>query len=803
MELNFRRAGCAQTFSEWTKSRLDRARFADLFRQYCELSTQRASTSSACLFAFAAGVSITLLLSQLPHWIWAAVCAVAALLLFRSHPIGRVLSAVSLGFSWACLNFNAQSLAQFPTQFEREDIRVIGVVSVLPNTQEAVTKFEFRVRRALDYPALAGQRVRLSCYRCDLNVAPGQVWQFTVRLKRPHGYASWGAFDYERYLFRHRIVAQGYIRSPEKASMLRYEPQLGSSWRNKLRHQIDELLDDSAGKHMILALVIGDKSGFDPELRDAFQKTGVAHLMAISGLHIGLVFAATLVLYRFFSWSFIRWHTVIPRQTVALWPALLASLGYAALAGFAVSTQRALVMLVVYCACQLSARPQSLSRTLLLAVTLLLLLDVNSILDVGFWLSCGAVWVIALAAQRDGKTGLLRVQLALWLGMAPLSLLFFGQVSVISPLVNLVAVPVFCLVLIPMTLLAGLLLALGQHWIAAPFFRVLVSVYDSVADGLRWVASLEYAAVPIASPSFWHWCLFGVLLLSILLRWHKLILIASLCFVLGLSLKSTSLPEQSMRLTLLDVGQGLAIVVETADGVLVYDTGPRYHTGFSTANAVLIPYLRAQGYRRINTLIISHADSDHIGGLPDVLAQFPVTRMFSSRVDRVPDAQLCARGERWVMGLTEFQFLAPDTETPAGSNNRSCVLLIQHLGQRVLLTGDIEKAVERDLVRRFKDDLPADVMLIPHQGSKTSSTEAFIDAVSPTTALVAAGYLNHYGHPHGDVIARYHSRGIDVRSTVTSGSIQLHVDQDGYRVSTFRATEQRFWHYQKVSNQRR
>ena len=749
------------------------------------------------------GISITLLLPQLPHWIWPAVVAVAALVLVRPRVLGRLVCAAGFGLSWACLNFNAQLLDAFPAQYEREDLRLIGVVSGLPTTNDTVTKFDFQVRRALDYPMLSGRRLHLSCYRCDWTVAPGQVWQFTVRLKRPHGFASWGAFDYERYLFRHRIVALGYIRSPDQASLLQSELQLGSSWRDTLRHQLDDVLMESAGKSMILALVIGDKSRLEPSLRDVFQKTGVSHLMAISGLHIGLVFAATLVLYRLLSWPFTRWHTVIPRQSVALWPALFASIGYAALAGFAVSTQRALVMLMVYCACQLAARPQSLLRILLLAVTVLLLIDVNSILDVGFWLSCGAVLVIALAASADRALGLVRVQFALWLGMLPLTLLFFGQVSIISPLVNLVAVPVFCLLLIPATLLAASLLALGQTWIAVPCLNGLVIAYDQITLGLRWLADLDYAVVPLAALSVWQGCLLAVLMVSLKYRyrWRKLIVFITLCLFLGLTARTASLPDRTMRLTLLDVGQGLAIVVETANGVLVYDTGPRYPTGFSTAKAVLIPYLRAKGHRRINTLVISHADSDHIGGLPDVRDQLEVTQIYTSRIDRVPDARLCQRGQRWVMGATEFQFLAPDADTPTGSNNRSCVLMIQHLGQRVLLTGDIEKGVERDLVRRFVDDLPADVLLIPHQGSKTSSTEVFIDAVSPSVALVAAGYLNHYGHPHADVLTRYRVRDIAVLSTVESGSIQLHFDADGYRVNTFRETEQRFWHYQKVSNQ--
>jgi competence protein ComEC len=726
--------------------------------------------SAICLAGFIAGVACTLLLHQLPHWSLPCALAVSVLACFGNRAVARLPIAVLIGFAWACFNFNAQRDDVFPSSLERQDLRVVGHVVGLPNQQSAVTKFDLQIRRALAHPSLVGQRIRLSCYRCQWQVKPGQVWQFTVRLKRPHGFASWGAFDYERFLFRHQIRAKGYVRSKTYANLISEELSFGAGWRASLRQALDDVLTESNGKSIMLALVIGDKSRLDPSLREAFQATGVAHLMAISGLHIGLVFAATLVGYRLLSWPVARWHTVIPRQTVALVPALIMSIIYAALAGFAVSTQRALLMLMVYCLCQLSARPQSLLRVLLIAVALLLVWDVNSILDMGFWLSCGAVVIIAMASAGVHQLRLVRVQLALWVGMLPLSLLFFGQVSIVSPLVNLLAVPLFCVVLIPATLLANLLLTIGLGVIAQPVLKGLVEVYGFVADSLIAISELKLAAVPIPSLGVTEWCVLALIYSSAKYRWWLPQIFTVLFLLIVVVQRPNSMPLGDMTLTLLDVGQGLAIVIETSEGVVIYDTGPRYSTGFSTAQAVLLPYLRAKGHRGIDVLVVSHADTDHIGGLSDLIKAMPIGARYSSRLDRVSSATACEAGIGWQMGATNFSFIGPDSHTPKGSNNRSCVLAIEHYNQRILLTGDIEKAVERDLIRRYDELLPADVMLVPHQGSKTSSTDAFIDAVSPTLALVAAGYRNHYGHPHPNVLERYHLRDIEVLSTVESGT---------------------------------
>ncbi len=273
-------------------------------------------------------------------------------------------------------------------------------------------------------------------------------------------------------------------------------------------------------------------------------------------------------------------------------------------------------------------------------------------------------------------------------------------------------------------------------------------------------------------------------------------------FISVLSKPVEQLNSDELHVALLDVGQGLTMVFETQNSVTVYDTGPRYGNGFSTAEAVLLPYLRRRGISKIDTLVVSHADNDHIGGLGIVREAFEVDRILTSRLDKVVDGIECVRGQHWFYDQTQFSVLSPDSDTPKGSNNRSCVIMMEHLGQRVLISSDIEKQVERYLVRKASERLAADFLLVPHQGSKTSSTSVFLDAVSPTTAMLAAGYKNHYGHPHPKVVARYHEREIDLLSTIDSGSILLKINSKGAKVSRYREQQRHFWNYQKVPNRR-
>ena len=703
---------------------------------------------------------------------------------FIAGLIGAIVLA-SMQFSTARGNTLAHHL-------QGQTLTIQGRVLGLPLTSPERTRFDFQVQNS-GSGEIIGKRLRLNCYRCRFAIEPGQQWQFDVRLKQPNGFASWAAFDYERHLFRYQISATGYVRDNQNAQLLGKGRWSVDQWRWWLRSRLIPNEDEvSVGKAMLMALLIGDKSWLTHEQRQVFQVTGVSHLMAISGLHIGLVFLAAWGCIAFILNRVPKVYNAIPRPTLAGVLALAPALAYAALAGFAVSTQRALIMLTVVVCCRLLARPVNLLKSLQLAAVAVLLIDPLSIFDYGFWLSFTAVLVIALGQLRFASLSLLTIQPLIWLGMMPMTLVFFGQVSLISPVVNLILVPVFCVLLIPASLLSLILLPVNSwsavavdllDWIFSGIYTVLWRI--SELSGVIWTPSssiLWMCLVPLLVLGTRHWAwLFkaGLIIVACALAWQP----------------PTRIPAGDYEITLLDVGQGLSMVIRTRSQVWVYDTGPAYRTGFNAADAVLIPYLRRLRVDHIDHLVISHADNDHIGGLPRVLKQFRVREISTSRPDKVTGGQACFADQSWSIDQVTFSFISPDASTPDGSNNRSCVLLVDNGSVRTLITGDIEKQVESYLLEADAD-LRANIMLVPHQGSKTSSTPAFLNRINPSLALVAAGYRNHYGHPHPDVVARYRKRNIDLLSTIDSGSILLKINRFGWSAHRFRVDNKRFWRRQ-------
>jgi competence protein ComEC len=756
---------------------------------------------------FFLGVCLTLGVRSLPllDWSWFAILGLAILSLrvqiFRSSVF------FLLGFFWACYSFQLMIDSPFPSEYERVDFVAVGSVDALPIHRNGNYEFRFTIEsielesiELSKQMSLLGKRLQLSCYRCPLEIHPGETWRLTLRVKRPRGYASWGSFDYEKYLFRHQIIAKGYIRLKGVNERISLGGSSIHRWRESLLEDLKHEIGDGIGSAIISALTIGVKTGFSKEQKAVFQITGVSHLMAISGLHVGLVFTVVMLLFKYLLWPFAKVFEYCPRQQLVLFPALVAAGIYAALAGFSVSTQRAMVMLIVYVLCKLLARDISLIKVLIIAIVILLLIDPFSILDIGFWLSCSAVAIIALASlnksrSKERQMSLLRLQPLLWLGMLPLSVVFFGQVSVISPFVNLLAVPLFCILLIPATLASVLIFIFGFDSLGGWCLHSLSQAYQQIFQYLEMLAKLEFAKVYATPLNWWQWALF-LILLSSLMRPLKTFLFLGAIFVVSVFSKPVKyLKDDELYLTLLDVGQGLSMVVETANTISVYDTGPKYGSGFTAAEAVLLPFLRQRGVDHIDTLVISHADNDHIGGLQAIRDAYNIKRVISSRPDKVSGAAECVYGQSWQYDQTVFTVLSPQADTPKGSNNRSCVIMLQHQGLKILLSGDIEKQVERFLLKQPKIDLNADILLVPHQGSKTSSTDVFLDTVSPSLAMLAAGYKNHYGHPHKNVVKRYQARDIELLSTIDAGSILLKINSQGWQKVLYREQNRRFWHY--------
>jgi competence protein ComEC len=551
--------------------------------------------------------------------------------------------------------------------------------------------------------------------------------------------------------------------------------------RETLRSKILSSLDNHPLRGIVLALAIGDRQQITPAQWDVLTRTGTNHLVAISGLHVGLVagFAFFLMrrLWRLSARAVTRW----PAKKAGAVAGLVAAMVYAALAGFSVPTQRALLMVAVVMLAIIVQRHTRPSSLLALALLLVLIIDPLAVMAAGFWLSFGAVAVILYGmsgrlAMRSLWWRWGRVQWLVAVGLLPGLLLLFQKASVVAPLANLLAVPWVSLITVPLTLLGSIALsfsAVAGEWLLALSTLSL----DVLWRWLDWLAHWPQAAWQQMAPPLWAMpvAVIGIAWMlaprGVPTRWVGLVGLLPLLFM-----SSALIPEGQARFTLLDVGQGLAAVVQTRNHVLVFDTGPRFSSGFNTGEAVVAPYLRAQGRGHIDTLLVSHGDNDHIGGVAGLRADIPVRQILSSVPQDIDGAEPCEAGQRWQWDGVEFVMLNPggNLKTSGRSeNNRSCVLRVQAGGHSVLLTGDIERAAESELAHIFAERLASDVLVVPHHGSLTSSSSAFLAAVSPKLALFPVGYRNRYGFPKAQITQRYADRQVRLLDTAQHGAIEL------------------------------
>ena len=748
-----------------------------------------------------AGATLPVFLSELPHpLILVGILASCLFLAWFFRPLLPLLF-LFLGLSWVSWNAAHSIAAVMPAEIENTPLLIEASVVDLPHMEERHTRLRVRLIADIDgWPGSKNEFLRLNCYRCYWKFHVGEHWSLVVKLKRPHGFASPGAFDYEKWLFRQGIRATGYVigGDQEKGQNNLLDEKSGpvyQVWRQDLQEFLHNLpLISARSRGLFLALLIGDRGGLEQLDWDVLRNTGVSHLVAISGLHIGMVMLATTFAFRFFLNLVPVIFLYLPRVWLCRIAGVMAATGYAALAGFSVPTQRALLMLTLFVIAGLLGRETSLIRLLFMTTSLLIMVDPLVTMDTGFWLSFGAVLIIAWGSGIEPGTSWLRTQPRIWLGMAPLLILFFGQISLVAPLANLVAIPVVSFFVLPVALLAGLFFLLGLDSIPAMMFFVCGLVVD-----LGWNTLNLLAELPMSS---YDYTISGVIPSALLIVTGLMVLspfqVVGPAIYTGLALSllnpsASQIESGDFTVSFLDVGQGLSVVISTMNTTTVYDTGPSFGSGFNAGDAVVLPYLKSIDAGIPNLLIISHGDNDHIGGAAAVRSALGPGRVLTSVPGKLPGSELCSAGQEWTVDSVVFEFLGPDIQTPLGSNNRSCVLRITGRGGAVLLPGDIEKEVELDLVQRFPDKLDADVLLVPHQGSRTSSRAVFLERVSPGLAIVASGYLNSYGHPHAEVISRYSARGIPVFNTAGSGTVTVSVRPGEIEVQEYRRTHRRFW----------
>ncbi|MGD2052861.1 MAG: DNA internalization-related competence protein ComEC/Rec2 [Gammaproteobacteria bacterium] len=732
--------------------------------------------------------------------------AVASAWLLRRHTFSRLYYAIAVfvaGICWAQYHASAYQERILPESLVGRDIKITGHICNIPVKNETVQRFVMQIERfdAEGYAGVVPRKLKLSWYYGE-QVQAGQTWQLQVRLKPPHGFMNPGGFDYEAWLFQNGIHATGYVSKSDGNRLLQPAAFYNvASIRQRISEAITGTLQGSSYAGLVAALAVGDRSAVGRQQWNVLISTGTNHLMAISGLHIGLAAA-------FGYWLCRRIYPpglmpFVPVQTAAIIAALIVALSYATLAGFAIPAQRALLMLICVAGGVLTRRSSRPPDVLACALILVLIRDPSSILSAGFWFSFLAVAAIFYAYNgRFAQSRWLKwlwIQLVIALALFPLSLFLFQQTSLVSPLANLLMVPYVSLLVVPLVLTGTLMLVISST-VSTVLFTAADRLFEWAWPCLQWLSALPYSYWTKAQPGmlFTLLALLGVAIaLAPALRNGRA---AGILLILpAITWQPQSPVIGAFELNVLDVGQGLAIVIRTHAHTLVYDTGARFSTRMDSGEAVIRPFLTRNGIARIDLMLISHGDADHIGGARSLLNAYPGTAVMGQGIEALPaeHSSQCNEGQSWTWDGVVFTVLHPDDTAYTTTNNRSCVLKVAGSGGSVLMTGDIGKKVENRLLLQHGNTLSSDILIAPHHGSKSSSSMDFIRAVSPTMVIYAAGYRNRYHFPAERTVARYAKSGVQMYTTGLEGaiSVDVHPQQGVGDVRGYRTSAGKYWNH--------
>jgi len=742
-------------------------------------------------------------LPALPGGLWLAPLLLAVLALWR-YPRARPLLWLLAGAAWTCWLADARLADRLPDSALGADVALTGMVASFPTLAPGQTTFALAV--AAPRPPGFPKRVRLTWYDPPAGLAPGQALSVTARLRPPRGVRNPGGFDYERWLLAERYGATGYVRLGSVTG-----PALGvaARWlrfRATLAERIAAAVPDADGAALLTALALGERFRFSERHWADFRRTGTSHLVAVSGMHVALLGLVVFVAVRF-AWLRLPAPLAGYDLEAAAVAGALATAYYAALTGFAVPAQRSFVMIAIALAALASRR--SVSPVQLLSATLLavLVFDPFAPLAASFWLSFAAVTILlALAAPRplaraapalvarvcDAARAFAALQSWIGLALLPLTVAYFGEISLVGPLVNLVAIPLFNLALVPLTVLATLGLsfdALAAY--APPLVAAVGSLASITVAGLHVAASAPGAATAVPLPP---WPALAVAALGVAfavgggaLPGRRLAWLA----LLPLFVPALSLPARgSARAVVLDVGHGLAVLIETRSHRLLFDAGPTSASGFDSGSEIVVPALGAAGRRGLDVLIVSHADNDHAGGATAVIAAFPGVAVLHGPDVVGLGGRVCDRGQQWQWDGVQFAILHPQPGFGPRGNESSCVLKVTAGGSSLLVTGDVERRGESALLA---EPLAADVVVVPHHGSATSSSPAFVAAVRPRFAIVSAGFANRWGFPRREVRDRWQAGGAAVVVTGEAGAVTVLLDPSGVALARERDGRHRYW----------
>ena len=728
----------------------------------------------------------------------AGIAALLALSLTRVPMLRVVLvcaAGLAVGYGYAAWRAEARLADELPRAWEGRDVTLVGRIASLPQVNEWGTRFQLDADDIRTPDARVPRSIALTWYADARGTAvprlvPGERWSFGARLKRPRGLANPHTFEFEPWALERDIRATGYVRA--KPAPVRIAaaadgwPYTLHRWREAIRASMQDELGEARLRGVLVALAIGDQDAIASDDWEVFWRTGVGHLMSISGLHITM-FAGLAFALAHFAWVRVPGLALrIPARKAAVVAGTLAALAYTLMTGYAVPAQRTFMMLAAVAVCVLFDRHGSPSRVLALAALAVLLLDPWAVLSAGFWLSFGAVAAIFYAmGLRTGHPGKLRAalveQLAVTLVMVPMLLALFQEVSLVSPLANAIAIPVVSLIVVPLAIAGGFT---GSAWLLWASHEVMLALMGP----LTVLADLPLAMLESHAPATWTIAAAVVGCAWLLAPRGVPMRAAGAIWIVPLFAVTPPAPARGEAwIDVLDVGNGLAVIVRTASHALAYDAGPAWNGEGDTGSRIVVPYLRGEGVARLDGLVISHADDDHAGGAislaasrepPWLLSPLPADHALQLMFDR---SIRCEAGRRWSWDGVEFAVLHPGREAysaqsgrkPRKENDRSCVVRVATAGGSVLLTGDAEARSEGEMLRRDAAQVGSAVMLVPHHGSRTSSTPEFIDAVAPRFAVFSVGYRNRFNHPNPAVVDRYAARGIVLHRTDREGALRI------------------------------
>ncbi|MFQ3197946.1 MAG: competence protein ComEC [Paraglaciecola sp.] len=751
------------------------------------------------LFSFIATSISVLLWHSLPPLVILPIIFTVAILLCKftaKHSPGQLIAWGLWGILWLTSVGHWQRSLQLPLGQLTKPVIILGQVDSLIHSRDQV-RFTLKLAQSGQKKHWWQPRIRVTWAEPAWQLKQGQQVKLMVKLKPPNGLANEGGFDYQKWLFSQGIVATGYVKTSLDNQLLNN----AISYRQTLLDRLSAY--QFASTPWIAALTLGDRGLLEPSDWSLVQRTGIAHLIAISGLHLSLVASLSYALVSFCLqglFSLFCGAQKINFHRLGLLGALVATLGYAVLAGLGLPTVRAWLMLTLVTLVIVTNRHWRARRLLLVSVFIFIVIFPLSLFSQSFWLSFSAVLIIWFVfwrwplKQAEFSIGtfvvvLCRIQLALSVLMLPLVAWQFSFVSLASPVVNLVAVPLVTLLLVPLCLFGGVLSAFAPTLAYWPFY-VANEIIQTCLGALNTLAQWPWSALNIQAIPGPVWAMTTLGVLTVLLP--RGLFAKKVAVLLFLPLLTFYVPrdKQFWQVDVLDVGQGLSVMISKDNQTLLYDVGAAYPSGFNMAEAVILPLLQARGTDQISTLFISHFDNDHSGSLPVLLSNVRVKKVITS-------FNLCQQG--WQLawhGLT-ITALWPDDPDKHNDNNGSCVLLIDDGRHRVLLTGDIDADIERRLVNQYGQNLQADILLAAHHGSNSSSSAEFIAAVGARHVVFSQGFMNRWRFPRREVVLRFMSSRRTLYSTSETGQISFLLPQSdtgAIKVSTFRQDISPYWY---------